>query len=331
MNKRNDLVMIIFLVFLASVVVFNLGGDGAPRDNQLPVATATPIPMVTATPPMLLPFATWEPTPIPTATPTAVPTCTPVPTATPTVVMVTPSPVHTATPTPTCTPIPTATPFYVVIHTPVPTATPTPIPTATPTAVPTCTPVPTATPTPIPTPTPTPTPTATPTPEISLAPTPVVTQPPYDIGYQNLLKLKNEIQKMRVGESDIKINKTAEKTYDLYSICSLEGIDQRELFGVLSEFYVNAFAQWADIKNWDGISSLDRFVNALNSTLCPKCGRVVLKKSADNNKMWMQEIMNSVTENEFEGMNKLMLNFLCAHTAVSPNGDHERVILICND
>ena len=64
--------------------------------------------------------------------------------------------------------------------------------------------------------------------------------------------------------------------------------------------------------------------------VCPKCGRVVLKKSADN-KMWIQEIMNSVTENEFEGMNKLMLNFLCAHTAVSPNGDHERVILICND
>lgn len=325
MRSTKSEVVIILLVAILGTFLVSGNGQVKNETTQQPVEMATPTP--TATPYwVFLPFATNEPTstPVPTATP--VPTFTPIPTIPPYYVQATATPVPTASPVPTATPKHNNRPIYiwpgsnaVPTASPVPTATPQPTipphflyPTATP--VVTASPATTSTPTPMPT--------------AQLAPTPTVaptSQPVY-----NLSKLENELRKMRTGTNDIKINRTAEKTYDFNRIVQVGGnVNQRELFNILSEAYVNAIGYRMDIKEFGSGTGLNSFVTAMNSAICHNCGRIIINTSLDNRER-LQRIMNEVTEDELVSMNKAMLDFLDIHTRVSPHGEHERVVLVCN-
>ncbi len=293
------ILLIVIIILLVITLTFNLKKDDISPETTENV-TASPIP---------------EPTEVAaTDTPASV-----------YVVVVTSNP-ETNTPNimPTETPVIVITP----IPTEVPTETAVVVITPDPTMIPTDTPIPTATPTPTPTPTPEPTaqitniPTIEPTPETTVTPT---IQP----DEEEKGKLYTELDSLTMG-GGIYPEYELNPTYDFYNYVSTDIINQRDLWSILKQTFLDNVVRWfnMDFSNTtdDPIESLSV---ALNSSICEECGRIKIGDNPSNIDAIMGIFSQIDVSEQYKSANNILVNFLYKYTLKNPDNPYERLFVAC--
>lgn len=195
------------------------------------------------------------------------------------------------------------------------------------TVAPTATSVPTATPAPELTVIPTPVPTATPTVEsiATPAPEPIVTSN----NSQKVEQIKNELSKLTLM-GGIYIDYSVKTKHDLYETLDIEGVDSEMLFGELRKPFEKGIAIWTNMSFNESHSSIEMLSKALNSSICPICGRVCIAERQENFKQISSLFERMEQEGEFETANSLLLDYLYEYTALNSQNPSERLILACN-
>ena len=289
------ILLIVIIILLVITLTFNLKKDDiSPETTENVTASPTP-----------------EPTEVATAdTPTSV-----------YVVVVTSNP---ETNTPNI--IPTETPVIVItpIPTEVPTETAVVVITPDPTMIPTDTPIPTATPTPTPEPTAqiTNIPTIEPTPETTVTPT---IQP----DEEEKGKLYTELDALTMG-GGIYPEYELNPTYDFYNYVSTDIINQRDLWSILKQTFLDNVVRWF---NMDFSNTTDNPIEslsiALNSSICEECGRIKIGDNPSNIDAIMGIFSQIDVSEQYKSANNILVNFLYKYTLKNPDNPYERLFVAC--
>jgi hypothetical protein len=117
---------------------------------------------------------------------------------------------------------------------------------------------------------------------------------------------------------------------DMYDYVSLREVNERQLFMYLKEVFIYKIAHNIKIEIIEG-APITRLEYALKACV-DESGKVILdNKSDNNNTAIMEQIFNSLSNEDIERANQYMVDFIYLHTARNPNSQNiERLLIVAN-